>query len=247
MLAFQTSFEDAPRLLLVLQALYDLLPVALFLWGGIILLRCLYPKMVKGNYVLLGAGSIMVFVAGFFKAMRKFLLATARIDYLILDYQFTSTQSVGFALLAIALIGMFTPYNKHHLEHPSSSIKAKGIYLPFLSFGALAASETSSSISEYHSTLPFIVLMVLGATTFLIFLMIISGKMKQIPAMIFFLLSILFMVGMGYLSTKRYFEAAWIQISCNVCYQICFLVGCLFLQKHGLEKANLFSTKTITK
>ena len=196
--------------------------------------------MVKGNYVLLGAGSIMVFVAGFFKAMHKFLLATARIDYLILDYQFTSTQSVGFALLAIALIGMFTPYNKHHLEHTSSSLKAKGIFLPFLSFGALAASETSSSISEYQSTLPFIVLMVAGASTFLVTLIVISAKMKRILEIIFFLLSILFMVGMGYLSTKHYFEAAWIQISCNVCYQLCFLLGCIFLQKHGLEKANFF-------
>lgn len=49
------------------------------------------------------------------------------------------------------------------------------------------------------------------------------------------------MVGMGYLSTKRGFEGAWLQISCNVCYQTCFLIGCILLKKHGLSKADLFA------
>lgn len=236
---FETSFDEAPRGLLALQSIYDLIPVVLFLIGSILLLRELYPKMVKGNYVLLGAGSIMVFAAGFFKALHKFLLAVARIDYTILDKQFSTTQSVGFALLAIALVGMFTPYNRNHLPSKSEDTKLHAVAFPLLLLFPLLSVEatngSSSDIKEYTSTMPFIVLMVLGASVFLVMLIVISAKMHRPLEIVLFSLAIIFMVGMGYLSSKRSFEGAWIQISCNVCYQLCFFLGCLFLKKHGLS------------
>lgn len=243
-LATETNFEDAPQGLLALQSIYDLVPVILFLLGSILLLRTLYSKMVKGNYVLLGAGSIMVFVAGFLKALHKFLMAVARIDYVILDRQFTSTQSVGFALLAIALVGMFTKYNQDHIEHPTKDVKAEVVLLPLLSFLPLFLAEgEENKISEFTSTMPFIILMILGASVFLIMLMVLAIKMHRVVEIILFALSLVFMVGMGYLSTKHYFEGAWMQISCNLCYQLCFFLGCLLLKKHGLGDFDLRSPK----
>lgn len=240
LLLAQTSFEDAPRGLLALQSIYDLVPVVLFLLGSIILLRELYSRMVKGNYVLLGAGSIMVFATGFFKALHKFLLAVARINYVILDKQFVSTQSVGFALLAIALVGMFTSYNRNHLPMQDKGTKASAIALPLLAFLPLFLAEKGESdVKEFTSTMPFIVLMVVGAAVFLAMLIVVSVKLHQPIAIVLFSLAIVFMVGMGYLSTKHYFEGAWMQITCNVCYQLCFFLGCLLLKKHGLATLDL--------
>ncbi|MCR4562607.1 MAG: hypothetical protein K5694_05345, partial [Bacilli bacterium] len=82
-----TPLSEAPRLGLIFQAIYDLVPIALFILGSLLLLIRLYNKMVKGNYALIAAGSVMVAAAGVLKALHKFLLAAAEIDYVILDKQ----------------------------------------------------------------------------------------------------------------------------------------------------------------
>ena len=69
----------------VLMALVDFWPVVLFFIAGIILLRDLYNKQVKGNYALLATGTIMIFVAGASKALWKILVAVEVCDYVILN------------------------------------------------------------------------------------------------------------------------------------------------------------------
>ncbi len=209
---------------IVLQALYDLLPTALFLVGAIVLQRCLYNKMVKGNYVLFAGGSIMVFVAGFLKAMHKLIIGLSGYTYTILDKQFTSTQSVGFALMFIALVGMFTKYNKKYTK-----VQALGA-IPFIGTAILASTE---GLPEFNNTMPFIIIMIIGAAGSLVMLMIISIKRKDVLSAILFGLAIVFMVGMGYLSTKGSFKFNWIAISVNVCYQALFMIGAIRLQKKG--------------
>ena len=108
-----SSYEGVSRVAIIFQSIYDLVPIAFFLLAAIILLRALYNKMVKGAYVLFASGSIMIFVAGLLKALHKFLIGAAQIDYVILDKQFTSTQSLGFLLIFLSLVGMFTKYNKN--------------------------------------------------------------------------------------------------------------------------------------
>ena len=53
----------------VTMALVDLIPVVLFFAAAVILQRDLYEKMVKGAFALLATGSVMVLLAGVFKAL----------------------------------------------------------------------------------------------------------------------------------------------------------------------------------
>lgn len=223
----ETPLGEAPGWGMALQAIYDLVPVCLFLAGGVIMLRCFYNKMVKGAYALLASGSVMIFAAGVLKAMHKFLLGIASIDYVILDKQFTSTQSLGFLLIFLALVGMFTKHNKNYT-------KVRAISLPL--FLAAAFAE----VKVYESSLPFIVIMVIGATGMLVMLTYMAFRMQKPGAAVLFIISILAMVSMGYLSTKRYYEWAWIQISVNIIYQGGFLLGMMMLKSAGLGDEDAF-------
>ena len=229
-------YESAPWAI-VLQSLYDLIPIALFMVGAVVLLRCLYNKMVKGNYALLAAGSIMVFAAGFLKAMQKFIIGVSGYNYNILDRQFTSTQSIGFALMFVALIGMFTSYNKKYTKVSIS------VLVPLIAIVTFAEAE-APVLKEFTDTMPFIVLMIIGAAGTLVMMMIISIKRKDILSAVLFGLAIVFMVGMGYLSTKASWVGNWIAISVNIVYQGLFMIACLRLQKKGfgaedsLQKSN---------
>lgn len=237
-----TEFKDANRGLLVLQGIYDLVPVILFMIASVILLRELYSKMVKGCYVLLAGGSIMVFVSGALKALHKILMGAFQIDYIILDKQFTPGESIGFLLLFVSLIGMFTSHNTDHIDEKKTS--AAAFILPsFLFILEESVQYGDSGLPVFTNLWPFLSLMIIGAAGYLILLAVISFKMKKKAEMILFILSVLFMVGMGYLSTKRGFEGAWLQITCNVCYQTCFLAGCILLKKHGLSQARLFKNQ----
>ncbi len=229
--SFASIYESSPWAL-ILQALYDLIPVTLFLIGSIILLRCLYNKMVKGNYALLAAGGIMVFVAGFLKAVHKLIVGFTGYSYSILDRQFTSTQSIGFLLLFIAFIGMFTPYNKKYT-------KVRVVALPALVSTIILLS--TDGLKEFDSTMPFIVMMIIGAAGTLGMLIYVSIRRKDVISAILFGLAIVFMVGMGYLSTKVTWTYTWIAISVNIVYQALFMVGAIRLQKKGLGEETSLS------
>lgn len=221
-----TALGDAPGYLQVLQGLYDLIPLILFLIGIIILQKTLYNKMVKGCYALFAGGTIMVFAAGFFKALHKVLLGCG-IEYAILSEQFTTTQSVGFFLTFLGIAGMFTFHNKNYTKVSCSTL------------GLLIVLATT----EFTSKMPFIVLMMIGAAGFLGTLVYISIRMKSIPAAILNIIALLAMFGMGYLSTKSTFEKAWIQISVNIIYQGCFLISTIILKKKGLGNEDSLSKK----
>ena len=67
------------------MALMDFVPVFFFGVTAVILLRDLYNKMFKGAYALLSAGSVMVFLAGFCKAVWKLLYAANICDFVALE------------------------------------------------------------------------------------------------------------------------------------------------------------------
>ena len=221
-----TTLGDAPGYLQILQGLYDLVPLILFLIGIIILQKTLYNKMVKGCYTLFAGGTIMVFAAGFFKALHKVLLGCG-IEYSILSDQFTTTQSVGFFLTFLGIVGMFTFHNKNYTKVGCSTL---GILV------VLAATE-------FTSKMPFIILMMIGAAGFLGTLIYISLRIKSIPATILNIIALIAMFGMGYLSTKTSFEKAWIQISVNIIYQGSFLISTILLKKKGLGNEDSLSKK----
>ncbi len=220
-----SSYDGIDKIFIILQSLYDLVPIALFFLGSLILLKALYNKMVKGAYVLLSGGIIMVLSAGLLKALHKFLIGALEIDYTILDKQFTPTQSIGFLLIFLGLIGMFTKYNKNYTKVRSSII-------PLLLIPSFLV------ITEYDSSLPFIIMMVIGATGILSMLIYISCRLKNTKAIIAFSIAIIAMLGMGYLSSGSTFSRAWIQISVNIIYQGMFFLGALFLKNSGLGEEN---------
>lgn len=231
-----TEFKDAPRVGLTFQGIYDILPVVLFLLGSVILLRTLYSKMVKGCYCLLAAGSIRVFSAGILKALHKIVMGLFQVDYIILDKQFTPTQSIGFILLFLALLGRFTIKNTKHIQ-----TKTMAITLPILAlFFAEDIKTGDSGLPAFTNSWPFLAVRIIGAGGFLVRLAVLAFKRKRIPEAVLFFIAIVLMVSRGYLSTKRGYEGAWMQISCNVLYQLTFFLGCLLLKKHNLEEANLF-------
>ena len=224
-----SSYERINRGLIVLQSLYDLVPIALFLVSSIILLRVLYNKMVKGAYVLTAGGIIMVFSAGLLKGIHKFLIGAAQIDYSILDKQFSPTQSIGFFLIFLGLLGMFTKFNKNYTKVRSTAI-------PII----LIVIYNLTSINPYDSSLPFIALMVVGALGMLSMLVYMAARFKDVKAIILFSIAIIAMFGMGYLSSGTTFERAWIQISVNTIYQGSYLLGVILLKKDGLDKEDCF-------
>jgi hypothetical protein len=187
--------------------------------------------MVKGCYALFAGGTIMVFAAGALKAFHKILLGFG-IDYIVLNYQFATTEGIGFILAFLGLIGMFTSYNKKYTK-----VQSIGAFvLPSL---AVLTATT------FDSSMPFIVLMILGAAGFLGVLIYIAVRLKSIPAVILFAIAIIAMICMGYLSTKtkgdQGFEWAFVQITTNVIYQACFLVGTILLKRKGLGNESSLS------
>ena len=129
----------------------------------------------------------------------------------------------------VAFIGMFTSYNKKYTKVSVCAI------VPFMAVTALADAP---ALKEFTNTLPFIILMIIGAAGTLVMLMIVSLKRKDILSAVLFGLAIVFMVGMGYLSTKSSWTYNWIAISVNIVYQALFMIACIRLQKKGLGEEN---------
>ena len=66
-------------------AIMDFVPVIFFGISAALLMGDLCDKMCKGAYALLSAGSMMVFLAGFCKALWKLLYAANICDFVVLE------------------------------------------------------------------------------------------------------------------------------------------------------------------
>lgn len=161
----------------VTMALVDLIPVVLFFAAAVILQRDLYEKMVKGAFALLATGSVMVLLAGVFKALWKILYALNVCDYQLLDAAFFPMQGPGFLLVFLALAGMFTKYNRKRVN--LSSVAA---------------------VPVFTSTMPFVILQIIGCAGMQWCLFALALKMKRRLAAVMFVVAFAFMLGMGYLS-----------------------------------------------
>ena len=70
------------------MALVDYIPVILFGWAVVILIKTLGSKMNKAQFALFSAGTINVFSAGFLKATYKLLYASGACDFQALNNMF---------------------------------------------------------------------------------------------------------------------------------------------------------------
>ena len=200
----------------VTMALVDFIPVILFAAAAVILMRGLYNKMSKGAFALFAAGTIDIVCAGALKALYKLLYALNVCNFEPLNNMFFPVQSIGFLLAGIGVLAM--------LVHKQGKT------------AALAAAPP-----VFRGTFLFVGLMVAGLGLMNIGLCVISARMKRHTLMIFFIISFVCSLCMGYLSSKDFAKASmnWIAQGVNVIGQGSLLIGALMLKKAGLEKFSL--------
>ena len=193
------------------MALMDFVPVFFFGVSAVILLRDLYNKMGKGTYALLAAGGVNVFLAGFCKALWKLLYAAGICDFVVLEKMFMPVNSLGLRFVGMSLVGMLI-------------WKRKGA---MLSVAPVALT----------SSMPFIMLMVVGLGGMCTALSIVSAKMKKGAVMILFILSFVCAMAMGYMSSQDSTQAwvNWAEQSINCVSQGCLMAGVLWLHKACLK------------
>ena len=194
------------------MALMDFVPVIFFGITAVLLLRDLYNKMGKGAYALLAAGSVNVFLAGFCKALWKLLYAANVCDFAALEEMFMPVNSLGLLFVGVAMIAMLCR-------------KKKGVML-------------SVAPPVFVSSMPFIMMMVLGLGGLCTGLSVVAAKMKKAPVMILFILSFVCAMAMGYMSSQdsTLSWVNWVEQSINTVSQGCLMFGVMALHKAGLAE-----------
>ena len=193
------------------MALMDFVPVVFFGITAVLLLGDLYNKMSKGIYGFFAAGCVNVFLAGFCKALWKLLYAANICDFKALEEMFMPVNSLGLLFVGLALIGMLI-------------WKKKSVML-------------STAPVAVTSSLPFIMMMVVGLGGMCASLSILAVKMKKGRNMIFFILSFLCAMGMGAMSGMDMSLAwvNWAEQGINTVSQLCLTLGTIQLHKAGLK------------
>lgn len=195
------------------MALVDYIPVALFAAAAVLLQRDLYNKMSKGAFALLSAGTLMIMVAGLFKATWKLLYALNVCDFLALNQVFFPMQTTGFVLAAAALVALLTARQGHGAAYAVSAVPA-----------------------PYTSSMLFVVFTVLGTLGICASLTVIAARMKRRGAAALFVLAFLFMLAMGYLSSRDFTQVSmhWVAQCTNIVGQGALLLGVRALHRAGL-------------
>ena len=198
----------------VALAVVDFIPVVMFLFSAIFLQRGLYNKLSKGAFALLATGTIMVFIAGLFKAVWKLLYCAGICDFEKLNLSFMPMQGTGFLLAALAIIAMFL-VKQETKDEPLYAAAAPAVFsgtMIFVSFMCLGIIAIGSGMS------------------------VIAARMKQRKAIPFFIVAIVGMLMMGYLSSKDFANPAlnWVAEIVNIIAQGSLLLGLIKLNKAGL-------------
>ena len=201
------------------MALVDYIPVCCFLIASIVLQRTLYAEMSKGAFALFAAGTIMVFVAGFFKATWKLLYAFGICDFQALNQSFFPMQSTGFLLAGLGCVAL--AFFRQQADDGQSALA-----------GAAAPAA-------FKGTFVFVAAMVAGVALMDFSLAKIARKRGAALAATLFVVSFVFALGMGYLSSKDFASPAmnWIAEGVNVCGQAIFLVASIILARKGAARA----------
>lgn len=195
------------------MALVDCIPVVLFFAASLRLQRDLYPLLPKWAYSLLAAGSIMAFLGGMFKAAWKLLYALGVCDYVLLDHALFPLQGPGFLLFFAGLTGLFFRPHK----------------------GATALYSAAPVVVV--SSLPFIVMQVLGLGGAQLLLAVVGARRGSRKVPVLFAVSFVFMLGMGYLGAKFDDSSAmhWVAQLTNIVSMTAFWLGTAALRRVGYD------------
>lgn len=199
------------------MALVDYVPVILFAAAAVILIRDMYNKMSKGAFALFAAGTIDVICAGGLKATYKLLYAMGVCDFESLSDVFFPMQSLGFLLAGLGVLAMVC--------HKQTKNAAMAVAAP----------------PFFSGTFVFVGCMVTGLALMDVGLCIMAKKIKKPAVIILFVLSFICSLGMGYLSSKDFTEAAmnWVAQGVNIVGQGTLLIGAIILHKNGFASLRL--------
>lgn len=193
------------------MALVDFIPVGLFLVTALLLQRDLHPQMKQAHFSLLSAGTLMIFLAGFCKALWKLLYALSLCDFQALNSMFFPMQSMGFVLTGLGLVLMLTSAKK-------------------------SATTLAAVPAVFSGTMVFVSLTILGTMGLCGSLGVLATRIGRKKAIAWFAVAFVLMLGMGYLSSRDFADPAshWMAEGTNVVGQTVLLLGVLDLHRHGL-------------
>lgn len=198
------------------MAIIDFVPVVLFLMAIIVLQKELYYKFLKWQFATFISGGSMIFIAGLYKAIYKLLYAAGVCDFERLNLIFFPLQATGFLIIGFAIMTFLFVREKDSRMNCSTVALAPAVF---------------------SGTIIFVVGMILGVMALCGALAAISARMKRFGTMVIFIISFIFMLTMGYLSTKTFDNELinWVAQGVNITGQGLFLVGALRLKKAGLR------------
>ena len=189
------------------MALVDFIPVVLYILANCIILKDLKNKKKSVLYILYPIGVFLVFAAGALKAMYKLLYAAGVGDFEWMSNQFFSNQSFGFLLAGIGLL----------------------VYV-------CSSKPKKNKVNGFIPVMGLVGLMVAGLGLIDGSFCALCVRQKKKGTMVLFILSFVFCMMMGYLSSRSFASASmnWIAQGINTFAQLFLFVGCRELEKAGL-------------
>ena len=196
------------------MALVDYIPVIMFGIACFILMKHFTKDMNKAQFALFSCGTIDVFVAGFLKATYKLLYAANICDFEALNKMFFPVQSIGFLLAGVSMIWYVMKNKKTYMLSVPPVFSGTFLFVGFMC-GGLLLLDTA--------------------------LCIIAKRMKKPWLIVLFVVSFISSLGMGYLSSKNFAEAAmnWIAEGVNILGQGTLLAGVLLLKSEKAKEVKL--------
>ena len=196
----------------VSMALVDFIPVILFVIGAIILQRDLYNKMSKGAFALFAAGTIDIILAGSLKALYKLLYALNVCDFTPLSEMFFPVQSIGALLAGLGIIAMLTHKQKETRVMAVAPVAFSGTFI-------------------------FVGFLMIGFGCMNFGLIPLAKKLRKPASIVLLIVSFVLLMGMGYLSSKDFSQAAmnWVAQGVNIGAQAAFVLAVLIMHKAGLK------------
>lgn len=238
----------------VLMSLFDYIPVFLFTAAVVILIRALYNKMSKGAFALFAAGTVDVIAAGFLKATYKLLYSLGISDFTSLSAVFFPMQSLGFMLSGLGMAALIchrqTERNGGEKKDGRKAViaTASAFIVFVVALLIIGSGKDKTTAPPYFSgTFVFVTLMILGLALTDVSLSVLSVKLRKKSLITLFVLSFVFSLMMGYLSSRDFDKASmnWIAEGVNTLGQLTLLIGAKALNKNGLEKLRLHGEEKV--
>ena len=190
-------------------ALYDFVPVAFFLIGAIYLVRVSIRMCGLRCGRLAMAGSLLIFMGGFLKAIWKLLFTIGVGDYQLLSESQFPLVAPGFLVLLISVILMARSDRETRATNAAPLLLIATWKIPFL----IVMTLTSMGVQ--------------GILTY------VSFQRKAKLAAAGFIVAFLGLVGMGALASgEQTLARQWIEQSVNTVGQLGFMLGSILLHQN---------------